>query len=116
MKRNAQKCDGDMTSVNKTWPIFSWEFCVVCKKEFRREWGWRHITYGYRAKWNYVCCECCPTEDNALDTVEKYVLDYKKRMRNLKPPTSGSSVTFPPKKPELSSVRVINEGDTKPKQ
>ncbi len=115
MKRNRQRCDGDIASVAKTWPIFSWEFCVACKKEFRREWGWRHTTHGYNTKWNYVCCECCTTEDEVLDVVEKYVLDYKKRMRELAP-RGGSAVTsFSPKKPELSSVRFINEGDTKPK-
>ena len=96
MKRNAQKCDGDMTSVNKTWPIFSWEFCVVCKKEFRREWGWRHITYGYRAKWNYVCCECCLTEQEVLDAVKVYVKDYKKRMRKSALQVSSSVVPPPP--------------------
>jgi hypothetical protein len=94
MKRERPRCDGFVASVSKRWPIFNWEF-VACNKEFRREWCWIHITYASRDIHRYVCCECCPTNQEALDAVEKYVQDYNKRMRNIYPPKSGSAVTPP---------------------
>ncbi len=87
MKRNKQVCDGEKAHVIKVWPIFSWENCVVCKKDFRREYGWRHIVCRYRSVIRYVCLGCCPTKDDALDAVEKYVQDYKERALRLRPGT-----------------------------
>lgn len=87
MKRERPRCNGDIASVTKIWSIFVWELCIVCKKEFRRENGWKHFTYigSSGGITRYVCCECCPSEQQALNSVEQYVIDFHERMKKLAP-------------------------------
>jgi hypothetical protein len=49
---------------------FFWTLCEVCRKEFRREAGWRLRRYafsidGANTEHVYACAECCPTEHEA---------------------------------------------------
>lgn len=67
MKRQAKpKSDYIIFSVS---PWFVWRECRVCKKEFRRERGWRMIgppICGGRASEFYLCGECAATEKDAI--------------------------------------------------
>lgn len=99
MKREQPpKHRGDPISLIKIWNFFTWNSCVVCKFDFRREWGWRHTTHSFRAKWRYVCCGCCPTKDHASDAVKKEVKDEHARMI-ASAPRGGSGVRRPPPPP-----------------
>ncbi len=84
-ERKNYKCDGNEVSISRVWPIFFWEFCVVCQKEFRREYGWQHFTNSFKGITRYICCECCPTEQEAVDAMDKYVKDWKEKMKRLRP-------------------------------
>jgi hypothetical protein len=79
MKRKKRECNGYKVSLKKIWPIFSWKWCFICNKEFRRELGWEHITHAFPLHVpRYVCRKCCSTEDEVLDSVNRLVEDYKK--------------------------------------
>ena len=85
MKRKRPKSDSDLAAVSVVWPLFNWELCVACGEEFRREYGWRHYTFGPRVVWRYVCYECCPTKQDALNAVNKYEKERKKRLEASRP-------------------------------
>lgn len=49
--------------VNEIFPhysVFSWEQCVLCGQEFRREKGWRMTAWN---RWLYSCGTCSPTKE-----------------------------------------------------
>lgn len=56
----------------KCYPLFFWRFCFVCRREFRREAGWKGRLGLYRGKygWYHICSECAPTEKQADDLFE----------------------------------------------
>lgn len=81
MKRERRRCDGFKASLHKIWYIFSWELCVVCQLEFRREHGWLHSTHKSNSIHRYICCECCPTDKEALAAMEKYVSEWNEKLK-----------------------------------
>lgn len=77
--------------VSRIWPVFSWRFCKVCQKEFRREWGW--LLYKPMGSEPYplmvreictACRSCCPTIDDFAKTFD--------RVGDLVPPKGRSGV------------------------
>lgn len=96
MKRTKQRLLGDKVSITKIWTIFIWEDCIICNKQFRREWGWRHTTHSYRAVWRHACRKCCPTREDALEAIHNFV---EEKIKNRPPP--------PPAPPPM---RIIREG------
>ena len=54
--------------VIRTYPLLFWRKCVKCKREFRREWGWKYETGNYN---QYICSACAPTIDVA-ETLPHY--------------------------------------------
>ena len=54
------------------YSIFSWEQCAACKKDFRREWGWRFLGPPYiggAGHWYYLCKACAPSKDKARELI-----------------------------------------------
>jgi hypothetical protein len=54
--------------VFRSFPIFFWVQCACCKKDFRREKGWRWLSGPYvngAGRWKYICSECAPTREVA---------------------------------------------------
>ena len=52
----------------RCWPMLFWRRCCGCKKEFRREWGWRAITPPYGGTMGterFLCQRCAPTREKA---------------------------------------------------
>lgn len=53
--------------IKRIWPIFSWKYCDCCKKEFRREHGWKcHDAFFGMCKDKYYCGNCVLTEKDVL--------------------------------------------------
>jgi hypothetical protein len=54
-------------TAKRFWPWLCWWPCLVCGKEFRREYGWKwqRGVYGDYSESEAVCAECCPTEVEA---------------------------------------------------
>ncbi len=69
MKRESQ--------VSDLWPHrswFAWKLCCNCKKEFRREVGWRAFTGPYmfgHGLFRYICGSCAPTRAIASDILRR---------------------------------------------
>jgi hypothetical protein len=58
------------SSLRPIYPLFSWEKCCKCEKEFRRENGWFAYA-GINNAWpHHLCSECAPTIDDAYDIFE----------------------------------------------
>lgn len=73
MKRKAKSRAKDTYSI---WTLFEWLFCELCKKEFRRERGWRvHLRRNSTPL--YVCNTCA---SSALEA-EKKSIEYFKLTR-----------------------------------
>jgi len=56
------------TALYKCYTIFNWHQCCRCKKDFRREHGYRALTgpyYGGAGTWRYVCGTCGPNIETA---------------------------------------------------
>jgi len=54
--------------VYKVWPWLFWNLCAACKREFRREWGWRVLhgpICGGQYRESYVCGACAPDKRTA---------------------------------------------------
>jgi hypothetical protein len=68
--------------VDRIWPWFFWRLCVVCKREFRREYGWRvaHGPVNSQANESYVCGECAHDQYTAANFFDPA------RMRRPPPP------------------------------
>lgn len=69
MKRERRELE--LTRIN---PWFFWETCVECRKEFRREKGWRVFGgpfYGGQGTFRYLCSTCAPTEEKAIEIFTK---------------------------------------------
>lgn len=67
--------------IKKFWNLMKWNRCNKCKKEFRREAGWRvdafMIGFPYEIE---VCRECCPTILDA-ETYFKILEDTHKKFK-----------------------------------
>lgn len=59
--------------VYKTWPLFLWTGCWVCKMQFRREYGWKWAQAAGPewVIWGHICNECAPTEDTAYEKITR---------------------------------------------
>ena len=67
MKR---ECITKYENLYKHYSLFFWYQCCSCKKEFRREKGWRGLTgpyYGGSGVWRYLCKTCAPSRIIADD-------------------------------------------------
>lgn len=56
-------------------PWFFWQTCSKCKKNFRREKGFRALVGPWINRggtWKYICQACCPNRDYA----HKYFMKY----------------------------------------
>lgn len=54
--------------VHKALPLFRWQECCMCHKEFRRERMFRALTGpfgGGTGRWQFVCRRCAPDKDRA---------------------------------------------------
>ncbi len=75
----------------RTFPLFSWLKCDSCKKEFRRELGWRYLSgpfHGRSGIWKYVCKDCVPSKEDA----HLYALKQKLPLKPKAPPPSPNKV------------------------
>lgn len=57
-------------AVIPVWTFFRWRYCSMCKKEFKREYGWccfkktnKYVSY-------YFCKECCEDQKKALAAID----------------------------------------------
>lgn len=60
--------------VYRYFTFFKWSLCEKCKKEFRREKGWRFSAapfFGGVGTWRYVCGNCFAEKDR----VHKYAIN-----------------------------------------
>ena len=63
----------------KTWPIFSWARCVICGKEYRREWLWKFLkrrNYALQRPQRRHACFDCVTDgyNEAVSQIDNYYL------------------------------------------
>jgi hypothetical protein len=52
----------------KCYPLFIWQQCCKCEKDFRREKGWRALTgpwIGGAGVERFLCNKCAPTKKEA---------------------------------------------------
>lgn len=110
MKRETKKRYQDL---NSFFPLLFWYTCTKCKKEFRREKGWRGLTGPWLSgvgQWRYLCRECAPTREDA----DNFFLNDRWM---IPPPTKRPAPPPPPipriKKivcsPELFDLSTIKE-------
>jgi hypothetical protein len=71
MKRDVDMFKG----IIKIYPRFFWKYCEKCKKEFRREWGWRANLVFMETRYDeYVCAECAPTKLDAAKIIAPWLV------------------------------------------
>ena len=69
MKRDA----GD--GIEWVWPLFFWQKCQSCGKEFRRERGWARWTGKYPVDCRiFLCLDCAPTRERAQKLFRSVVM------------------------------------------
>ena len=56
------------SAVKRHYPLFMWTQCECCKKDFRREWGWRTM---YVKRSIYLCKDCAPTVADVVKVINK---------------------------------------------
>jgi len=64
--------------VEKYNPWFFWKECEKCGSEFRREKGFRYVTFAFGC-YDYICSNCAPSMDSAI----KLYLSWKKNLGEL---------------------------------
>ncbi len=72
MQRTSQRVRRRYENLWRTWPLLLWRECLSCKREFRREWGWRVLLGPYfngRGHVAFLCCTCCPSLQDAEENV-----------------------------------------------
>lgn len=70
--------------IYKHYGLFFWQQCSCCKKDFRREKGFRFLTGPFCngvGHWEYLCEKCAPSKSSA----NEYVV-LGKYMSLMKPP------------------------------
>jgi hypothetical protein len=69
---NAPYIPPSENDVRRVWSLFLWDYCSVCYKEFRREWGWKMYVNDYdREGEHYICKECASTRKLAFDIFQR---------------------------------------------
>ena len=72
----------------KYFSLFTWQRCCECKKEFRRERGFRFLIGPFTQSggyWTYLCSLCCGSKEAA----NKYAVDGKYLPAGSSPPPTG---------------------------
>ena len=71
MKRK-DPLDSTINQVYKTYPLFFWKKCELCKLQFRREWGWKfwEIAHQWGNVYIYFCKSCCPTKEKTATIID----------------------------------------------
>lgn len=77
MKREVQT----YPKVKKIFPRIFWKQCMFCKREFKKELGYK-IEYEYSTSFSYCCNECAIDEDDLKKYFKKERLQWKKPKRN----------------------------------
>ena len=93
--------------VYKSFPLFIWQECCMCHKEFRRERLWHTLTgpfCGQSGTMRYLCTKCAPTEDRAHE-IFHYNEWHKMRKPNIPPP--------PPRPRRIREGVKIDKGEGK---
>lgn len=65
MKRESEKTKHTLDGqIYKHYGLFGWQECLFCKKEFRREDGYRFLAF--QGQWSYSCesCSCSKSHCN----------------------------------------------------
>lgn len=78
-------------SVSRCVPIFIWEKCDKCKKEFRREKGWKNYGGPYVnniGQFRYLCQDCGPDKKTAQEYFKN-----RKIERPLPPPPMQRTIS-----------------------
>lgn len=79
--------------VSKTYPIFTWQFCQCCRKEFLREWGWKYVyAFGVRIACYHYICHACGEDSKEYAGDLAYRLKYQVRKRPTTLPVPPPSV------------------------
>ncbi len=80
MKRESQQSPIPALPTYSLWPLWEWNFCVKCKKEFRREKGYSVFTQiggnvlrGERI----VCGSCAGSPAEAADICLQHIRDNR---------------------------------------
>lgn len=79
MKRNSQTLKHEIFS---HYGLFTWQECLFCKEEFRRENGYR-FTLNNRY-WSYSCEDCSCSKSHCSDMIDVWI----KNQRPDFPPTA----------------------------
>lgn len=73
-------------SITKIKPFFTWQTCLKCKSEFKRELGWKcnipnFASYAAQPYYDNftVCKSCCETKEEVLQFRES-LIDQKPRI------------------------------------
>ncbi len=93
MKR--EPVDSRLKLISATWPVFKWQYCMACRREFRREWGWKRqgiITAAF-SQVDCLCAKCCPTKQDFASVELNAQIEMQKRIILPK----GGSGTVPAK-------------------
>lgn len=64
--------------IYKHYGLFFWQRCSCCKKDFRREKGFRFLTglfFNGAGRWRYLCQKCAPSKSvaNEYAVLGKYI-------------------------------------------
>lgn len=93
--------------IHFSFPIFDWECCEFCDREFRYERGYYTRAYPSRRKsadkrW-YICHQCAPTKECVVELVTNKIKEIEDFIKNYRPDA-------PPPPPPPPPKRVIVEG------
>jgi len=89
MRREKIECGCD-----RIFTLFSWNTCLNCGQEFRRERGYMKETgpyYGGKWREKYVCASCAGNESEA-----DKVFDEHQALRMVRPPAPPAPPAPPP--------------------
>ena len=68
-----------IVNIGKTFTLFTWRKCCLCKKEFRRERGWWALMYYH---WFYLCKDC---SGGNRDSAIRGFLEWESRRKKNRP-------------------------------
>ena len=78
MKRRSEKYSNVAHGVvYNHYGLFFWQGCLFCKKEFRRESGYRFQLQVNRA-WLYGCEDCCSSKSHCNDMIGQWKENMRK--------------------------------------
>ncbi len=104
MKR--KPVDSRLRLISAIWPIFQWQYCMACRREFRREWGWKRqaVRMPIFNQYDCLCAKCCPAKEDFASVELNYQIEMQKSFILPK----GGSGTAKPKAP--LNVIMTNTG------